>query len=193
MPWRAGNERLGALIAYGTRRPEGFKEENAIVLIAAGHAAGLVWQRKRAEQKLAERAEELESLERAKSSFLLLASHELRTTLTLLNGYVSILADGSQSPERLAEILPILQQALERMNILVEQLIDATRVADSKLRLGAAGGRSQDRGGERRQPHRPSLAPRGGPSILCAGDRVRRDLRLGPGLARLVVRDEGSA
>jgi signal transduction histidine kinase len=135
VPWRAGNERLGALIAHGTRKPEGFTEENAIVLIAAGHAAGLVWQRKRAEQKLAERAEELESLERAKSSFLLLASHELRTPLTVLNGYVSMLADASQSPEHVVEIVPILQQAVDRMNVLVDQLMDATRVADSKLQL----------------------------------------------------------
>ena len=221
VPWRAGNERLGALIAYGTPKPEGFTEENTIVLIAAGHAAGLVWQRKRAEQKLAERAEELESLERAKSSFLLLASHELRTPLTLLNGYVSMLADGSQPPERLVEILPILQQALDRMNILVDQLMDATRVADSKLRL------------ERREVdlrtavenainrivprwrrevdfelHLPDAAV---PALAdelrietavenlvdnafkysMPGDRVHCDLCMEAGVARLVVRDEG--
>ena len=135
VPWRAGNERLGAVMASGPRRKEGFTEESTIVLIAAGHAAGMVWQRKRAEQQLADRAHELELLERAKSNFLMLASHELRTPLTVLNGYVSMLADGSQGPERLGEILPILQQALGRMNVLVDQLMEATRLADSKLRL----------------------------------------------------------
>jgi signal transduction histidine kinase len=221
VPWRAGNERLGALIASGTPRPEGFTEENAIVLIAAGHAAGLVWQRKRAEQKLAERAEELESLERAKSSFLLLASHELRTPLTLLNGYVSMLADGSQSPERLVEILPILQQALDRMNVLVDQLMDATRVADSKLRLErrevdlraaveSAVNRIVPRW--RREVDFALRLPDAAVPVLAdalrietavenlvdnafkysvPGDRVRCDLCLEPGVARLVVRDEG--
>jgi len=135
VPWRAGNERLGAVIAYGARDPEGFTDEDAIVLIAAGHAAGLVWQRRRAELQLAERARELESLEQAKSSFLLLASHELRTPLTLLNGYVSMLGDGSQAPERLGDILPIVQHAIGRMNALVDQLMDAARMADGQVRL----------------------------------------------------------
>lgn len=221
VPWRAGNERLGALIAYGTRKPEGFTEENATVLIAAGHAAGLVWQRKRAERKLAERAEELESLERAKSSFLLLASHELRTPLTVLNGYVSMLADASQSPEQVVEILPILQQALERMNVLVDQLIDATRVADRQLELErrAVDLRTTVESAVNRIVHRwrrevdfelqlpdaavPVLAD--GLRIETAvenlldnafkysvrGDRVHCDLSVGSGVARLVVRDEG--
>ena len=132
VPWRAGNEHLGAVVAHRAAQREGFSQEEALVLIAAGHAAGLVWQRKRAEQKLAERARELESVERAKSGFLMLASHELRTPLTLLNGYVSMLADGTQS---LNEALPIVQQALERMNALVDQLLDARRVADGEIRL----------------------------------------------------------
>ena len=221
VPWRAGNERLGALIAYGSRKPEGFTEENAIVLIAAGHAAGLVWQRKRAEQKLAERAEELESLERAKSSFLLMASHELRTPLTVLNGYVSMLADASQSPEHVVEILPILQQALDRMNVLVDQLMDATRVADSKLQLELravdlrtavenAVNRIVPRW--RREVDFQLQLPDAAVPVLAdelrietavenlvdnafkysvPGDRVHCDLQVETGVARLVVRDEG--
>ena len=135
VPWRAGNDRLGALVAYGGPGAGRFSHEDAIVLIAAGHAAGLVWQRKRAEQKLAERARELEALERAKSSFLMLASHELRTPLTLLNGYVSMIADDVNLLERQPRVVPILQQALQRMNALVDQLMEATRLAESQLRL----------------------------------------------------------
>ncbi|HYW27668.1 MAG TPA: ATP-binding protein [Terriglobales bacterium] len=135
VPWRAGNERLGALVASGVRGSDDFTDEDAIVLIAAGHAAGLVWQRKRAEQKLSERADELASLERIKSNFLMLASHELRTPLTVLNGYISLLADGSRGPDRMAEVVPILQQAMARMNALVDQLMDATRLTDGKVVL----------------------------------------------------------
>jgi signal transduction histidine kinase len=222
VPWRAGNERLGAVVASGTTRPEGFTEENAIVLIAAGHAAGLVWQRKRAEQRLAERAEELESLERAKSRFLMLASHELRTPLTLLNGHVSMLADGSHSPEHVGEVVAILQQALERMNGLVDQLMDATRLADPMVRLQrrevdlgstvegvvnrvvARWERTEDL--ELRLPDTPARALVDVVRVETAvenlvdnackysrrGTRVRCDLRLEPGLARLVVRDHGT-
>jgi len=136
VPWRAGDERLGALVAYGRRGENApFSPEASIVLIAAGHAAGLVWQRKLAEQKLAERAIELESLEQAKTSFLMLASHELRTPLTLLNGYVSMLADDASLLTKEPSLLPVLQDALLRMNALVDQLMEVTRLTEGQAAL----------------------------------------------------------
>jgi signal transduction histidine kinase len=74
-------------------------------------------------------------VERAKSTFLRLASHELRTPLSLLNGYVSMLADGDISGEHLGGVVPILQRAIDRMNSLVEQFMDATRLRDGGLQL----------------------------------------------------------
>jgi signal transduction histidine kinase len=135
VPWRAGNERLGAVVAYGGPGSDPFSEEASIVLIAAGHAAGLVRQRKRAEQKLAERAIQLEALERAKSTFLMLASHELRTPITLLNGYVSMLADDPALLQKQPSVMPVLQQALQRMNVLVDQLMEATRLSEGQVVL----------------------------------------------------------
>jgi signal transduction histidine kinase len=135
VPWRAGSERLGVLVAQRTEQSDDFDDEDAIVLIAAGHTAGLVCQRKRAEIKLAERARQLESLEEAKSSFLRLASHELRGPLTLLNGYMSMLSDPRLASQRQSEILLILQQAVQRMNLLVAQLTDAVRLEDSRFQL----------------------------------------------------------
>ncbi len=220
VPWRAGNERLGAVMAHGTRAPDGFTDENAIVLIAAGHAAGLVWQRKRAEQRLEERAAELASLERAKTAFLMLASHELRTPLTLLNGYVSMLTEDGGAPVRVDQVLPILHQAVERMNMLVDQLVDATRLADSNIRLdrqevdlrrlvkravtvASRWRRAEDL--ELRLPDAPVLLAVDIVRVQTAvdslvdnafkyseaGSPVRCDLRLEPGTVRLVVEDDG--
>jgi signal transduction histidine kinase len=135
VPWRAGNERLGALVAYRDPGASQFSPEAPIVLITAGHAAGLVWQRKRAEERLAERAIEAEALERAKTSFLMLASHELRTPLTLLNGYLSMLADDTGLLQKQPRAMVILQQALQRMNVLVDQLMEATRLSEGQVAL----------------------------------------------------------
>jgi signal transduction histidine kinase len=135
VPWRAGDERLGVLAAQRGREREGFAHEDAMVLMAAGHTAGLVCQRKRAELRLAERARQLESLEQAKSSFLRLASHELRGPLTLLNGYVSLLSDPGFTTQRRQEMVPVLEQAVNRMSMIVAQLTDGTRLEDSRLQL----------------------------------------------------------
>jgi signal transduction histidine kinase len=141
VPWRAGTERLGLVLAQ--RRPspdrvgptEAFTQEDGAVLIAAGHAAGLIWQRKQAERELARRAEEAESLEQAKSHFLRLASHELRGPVGLLNGYVSMLVDDEVPPERRRDVQRILLEAVDRMNLLLGQLIDVTRLQEGRLDL----------------------------------------------------------
>jgi signal transduction histidine kinase len=135
VPWRAGQERMGVVLAQRTRRRDDFTHEEGIALMAAGHAAGLVCQRKRAERKLVERAAELESLEQAKSHFLRLASHELRGPVALLNGYVSMVFDGDVPPERRQDVHRIVLQALDRMNLLLGQLVDVTRLQENRLQL----------------------------------------------------------
>src|SRR5258708_11551248 len=49
VPWRAGQQRLGMVAAYDSRRRDGFSMEDAWVLRIAGLAAGLVWQPQLAE------------------------------------------------------------------------------------------------------------------------------------------------
>jgi signal transduction histidine kinase len=56
--WRAGDKRLGALVAYDSRR--GFSNDDAWVLRVAAMATGLMWQYKEAEQKLGRTSDRLE-------------------------------------------------------------------------------------------------------------------------------------
>lgn len=141
VPWRAGTERMGIVLAQRGRSHEHpvhsppFTQEEGVVLMGAGHAVGLVFQRKRAESRLAKRARELESLEHAKSHFLQLASHELRGPVALLNGYVSMLFDGDVPPERRSDVQQILLQAIDRMNLLLGRLTDVTRIQEGRLQL----------------------------------------------------------
>lgn len=60
---------------------------------------------------LREQAGHLAETERAKSEFLMLASHELRGPLSLLRGYLSMLKDGSLGvlPPPAARIMPLLE------------------------------------------------------------------------------------
>ncbi|HEV7677645.1 MAG TPA: EAL domain-containing protein [Candidatus Dormibacteraeota bacterium] len=51
--WRAGDEPIGALVAAGSTDDEGFTEGDVWVLRSAGHAAGLVWQQRLAEDRVA--------------------------------------------------------------------------------------------------------------------------------------------
>jgi len=70
VPWRAGDQRLGLLAAYDSRRPGGFSREDAWVLQKAGLAAGLVWQLKYADTDLKKTVERLQKVDAARQMLL---------------------------------------------------------------------------------------------------------------------------
>ncbi|HXB05246.1 MAG TPA: GAF domain-containing protein [Candidatus Angelobacter sp.] len=70
VPWRAGDQRLGVVAAYDSRRRNGFSMEDAWVLQMAGLAAGLVWQLKLAETDLTKTIGRLQKVDEARQLLL---------------------------------------------------------------------------------------------------------------------------
>jgi len=81
--------------------------------------------------------ERIAALERTKTEFLNLASHELRGPITVIRGYLSMLERGSLGviPESASKALPVLTAKAEEMNALVEQMIEAARLEEGRLEL----------------------------------------------------------
>jgi PAS domain S-box-containing protein len=84
-----------------------------------------------------EHADRVRSLEKAKSNFLRLASHELRGPLALIRGYVSMLLDGSfgRLPEDAEKVLPVLDAKVNEMGRMVDDMLDAARLEDGRLEV----------------------------------------------------------
>ncbi len=82
--------------------------------------------------ELSERLASAESVERVKTDILRLASHELRSPLTVLNGYLSLIRAGhfGEIPEPLDRIMRILERRTAEMNGLVNDMLIAARVDD---------------------------------------------------------------
>jgi signal transduction histidine kinase len=81
--------------------------------------------------------ERIAALERTKTEFLNLASHELRGPITVIRGYLSMLARGSLGviPEAAQRAIPVLTAKADEMNALVEQMIEAARLEEGRLEL----------------------------------------------------------
>lgn len=88
----------------------------------------------RSEERNAQQARELE---RAKSDFLRLASHELRGPVAILRGYLSMLDDGSlgATTPAVEKVVPVLSATAAGMNRIVDQMLDVARLEDSRLQL----------------------------------------------------------
>ncbi len=71
-------------------------------------------------------------LERMRSNFVANASHELRTPLTVISGYLDALADDDQLSETWRGPVQDMRQQAERMNLLVDDLLELSRLESSE-------------------------------------------------------------
>ena len=77
------------------------------------------------------------ALERAKTDFLNIASHELRGPMTVIKGYLTMLdagALGDLSPKA-RSVVPLLVSKSDEVNWMIEQMIEAARLEEGRLAL----------------------------------------------------------
>jgi len=91
----------------------------------------------RATHELATANEQLRDLDKAKSEFLSIASHQLYTPLTALRGYLSMLQEGDYgkvAPKQ-RPVIDILEQSAKRLIDLIKNLLDISRIESGRLEL----------------------------------------------------------
>ncbi|MEA1926107.1 MAG: ATP-binding protein [Patescibacteria group bacterium] len=92
---------------------------------------------KAANKKLIIAYEKLHKLDRAKSEFLSIASHQLRTPLTSIKGFTSLLLEGSYGKisKEVKEVLEKIFLSNERLVQLVEDLLNISRIESGRFVL----------------------------------------------------------
>lgn len=90
---------------------------------------------KQAGKDLKKANKELKRLDNAKSEFLSIASHQLRTPLTVIKGYVSMMQEGSfgKVPKLIGLNLDKVYISTERLIGLVESLLNISRIESGRL------------------------------------------------------------
>jgi two-component system OmpR family sensor kinase len=130
----------------------------------------------------------LAELDSARKQFIANASHELRTPIFSLGGFVELLEEEDPSPEERAEFVRTMRQQIERLTKLTVDLLDLSQLDAGAMEMQARsvdlgalarevtrefGARAELRGSrlELRTPERPAIA-QGDP------DRVRQIIRI---------------
>ena len=83
-------------------------------------------------------AAELSRLEDSRRSFVANVSHELRSPLTSMRGYVQAMLDGTIPPEDMPKYLNIVMDETTRLTDLVRDLLDLSRLESGKFPLTLA-------------------------------------------------------
>lgn len=155
--------------------------ETTIPVASAGQLAPLARTFNEMQRRLAE-------LDSARKQFIANASHELRTPIFSLGGFVELLDEEDPSPEERAEFVRTMRQQIERLTKLTTDLLDLSQLDAGALVMNARtvdlgevarevtrefGARADLRGSrlELRTPEQPAFA-RGDP------DRLRQIIRI---------------
>ncbi len=123
-------DRVLGVMRVGSRRRNAFNSEAlALVSVVAEEAAILV-ETAILNRRLSETMEQLAALNRMKDEFVSTVSHEFKTPLTTITGFLSVMIDGETGPvtEQQMKFLQIAKAAAKRLAGLVSDLLDLSRL-----------------------------------------------------------------
>lgn len=80
-------------------------------------------------------SQSLSELENMRTSFLSDISHELRTPMTIISGFVEGILDGTIPEEEQKKYLDIVLNEAKRLSRLVRELLEATRLDQGKIKI----------------------------------------------------------
>ncbi len=80
--------------------------------------------------------ERLKELDKAKSEFVSIASHQLRSPLTAIRGYASMLAEGSfgQMPQKAQESAKRIEESAKLMAMSIEDYLNVSRIESGNMK-----------------------------------------------------------
>ena len=115
----------GATARLVVRGPELFAEDRRVLAAFAEAAATALTGR-----RLAEQAEQAEAVDRLRTALLAAVGHDLRTPLAGVKAAVSSLRQGdvAWTPDETAELLETIEDSADRLQALVSNLLDASRL-----------------------------------------------------------------
>jgi signal transduction histidine kinase len=91
-------------------------------------------------EEIASVRQKLEQLDRSKSNFISVAAHELKTPLTLIEGYTSMMREAGASPVVENNTDPLLQgvqMGIQRLRQIVDDMIDVSLIDNNMLSLNS--------------------------------------------------------
>lgn len=135
-PMRVGEEVIG-VVAVGSHAPGAFDEDALDRLVRLADQIALVVQSNRLLSQQRETMRRLQELDQMKSDFVAITSHELRTPITAIRGFVKTLlrAYDRLTPEQVRSFMAIIDRQSERLARLVEDLLHVARIEAGAIRL----------------------------------------------------------
>ncbi len=129
VPLKTKSHSLGVL-RVGSVRPRYFTADDLSFARLIADEVAILVETAMLNRKLSWATEQLEALNRIKDEFVSTASHEFRTPLTTLGGFLTMLMEGEAGPlaEKQMKFLKMAMKSVKRLEAIVLELLDLTRL-----------------------------------------------------------------
>ena len=123
-------DRVLGVMRVGSRRRGAFGGDALALVTVVAEEASILVETAMLNRRLAETAEQLAALNRMKDEFVSTVSHEFKTPLTTITGFLSVILDGETGPinEQQVKFIQIAKAAAKRLAGLVSDLLDLSRL-----------------------------------------------------------------
>jgi len=112
-------------IFFGHPEPAKFTQEHQLIVEAIASQAGITLGNAKLYQ-------EVQTLSDTKDQFIGFASHELKTPLTTISGYIQLL---EKVPEKAIQLLPKINKQISRLSAIISDLLDMSKIQAGKFEI----------------------------------------------------------
>jgi signal transduction histidine kinase len=147
VPIYSGNKIIGSIDFFIGKQIDNIKDIDIEVMKSLADQTGLVIDNLKLYKQIKEKNValkhanvHLKKLDEAKSEFLSIASHQLRTPLTGIKGYLSMILEGDygKMPKKQEKIVQDVFNASDRMSRLINVFLNVSRIESGRLKLDYA-------------------------------------------------------
>lgn len=138
VPLVLGDRCIGVM-RVGSKRRDAFSEEQVALVSVIAEEAAIIVETAILNRRLAKTAEQLAALNRMKDEFVSTVSHEFKTPLTTISGFLTVMLEGDTGPLNAQQMkfLTIAKSASKRLSGLVSDLLDLSRLeGGAKMEMG---------------------------------------------------------
>ncbi|HEY0434556.1 MAG TPA: PAS domain S-box protein, partial [Chitinophagaceae bacterium] len=118
---------IGGLF-FGHPEPDMFDQEHEVLVSAIASQAAIALDNAKLYQ-------EVQSLSAKKDEFIGFTSHELKTPLTTISGYLQL---AGANPELSGEVIPKISKQVSRLSTIISDLLDISKIQAGKFELNVA-------------------------------------------------------
>ncbi len=147
MPLIARRQPIGLFIIHSPQTKEDLSDFKKTLLERLVNVIGIAIDSKQLYEQVVEASAELrvknkklKELDKAKDEFISMASHQLRTPLTTVKGYISMMLDGDAGKlgEQQHNLLDLAYFSAQRMVFLITDLLNVSRINTGKFVIESA-------------------------------------------------------